>query len=153
MKIYLAGFDVFREDAAAEGNRMKMLCEHYGFTGLFPLDNECSGAEEIFSANMAMIASCDVVAANMNSFRGAEPDSGTAFEVGAAYAMGKKVFCYRQDGRTLREQLGEADAQGYAVEDFGYPLNLMIACSSRIVIGTLEDCLLLLREECGGKEE
>jgi nucleoside 2-deoxyribosyltransferase len=34
-----------------------------------------------------------------------------------------------------------ADTMGYTVEDYGLNLNLMIACSAQIVIGTEEDCL------------
>jgi nucleoside 2-deoxyribosyltransferase len=76
------------------------------------------------------------VLANLNNFRGAEPDSGTAFEVGFAVALGKPVVGYLDDGRTLREQLGGVrDAEGFSVEDFGLPRNLMLACTTRLVVG------------------
>src|SRR3546814_17195676 len=75
---------------------MKDLCSKYGFNGLYPLDNEAprslAGSELalwIYRANIALIQKADLVAANMNAFRGAEPDSGTAFEVGYAVALGK----------------------------------------------------------------
>ncbi len=140
-KIYLAGFSVFADNAVQIGMEMKRLCSEYGFEGLYPLDNECSGAEEIFRANTAMIRECDIVAADMASFRGCEPDSGTAFEVGYACALGKKVYCYIPDGRSLREKFGERDENGYNVEDFGLPLNLMIAVPAKVVCGGLEECL------------
>ena len=38
-KIYLAGSDVFLENAQDEGDRLKKLCKEYGFEGYFPLDN------------------------------------------------------------------------------------------------------------------
>jgi nucleoside 2-deoxyribosyltransferase len=38
--VYLAGFDVFRPDAAAYGASLKVLCDELGFTGIFPLDAE-----------------------------------------------------------------------------------------------------------------
>lgn len=34
--VYLAGFDVFRPDAAAQGQSMKALCARYGLEGLYP---------------------------------------------------------------------------------------------------------------------
>ena len=143
-KIYLAGFDVFSPDAVRKGEEMKALCAEYGFEGLYPLDNVCSGARAIFEANTGMIKECDIIAANMNSFRGSEPDSGTAFELGMGYALGKKLYCYTSDIRTLREKLGEKDENGYQVEDFGLPLNLMIAVPAVISEGGLKECLAMI---------
>ena len=84
--VYLAGFDVFLPDAVAHGQRLKALCATYGFDGLFPLDNtapkDLSGAalaQWIYRENVALIRRADMVMANLNVFRGAEPDSGTAF--------------------------------------------------------------------------
>ncbi|HWK71929.1 MAG TPA: nucleoside 2-deoxyribosyltransferase [Burkholderiaceae bacterium] len=155
--VYLAGFDVFRPDAREWGATMKDLCSKYGFIGLYPLDNEAprslSGSELalwIYRANIALIHEADMVAANMNAFRGAEPDSGTAFEVGYAVALGKPVWTYTDDPRPLVQQIPgirqpvgpvHTDTQGYTIEDFGLNLNLMIACSTQVVIGTVEDCL------------
>lgn len=139
--IYFAGFDVFAPDAAERGEQMKKICKSCGFVGRYPLDNQLTDAAEIFNANIGMIRECDIIAANVNSFRGAEPDSGTCFEIGFAYALGKKIYCYTGDGRTLREKLGETDSSGMNVEDFGYPLNLMLSVPSEIVIGDFEDCI------------
>lgn len=140
-KIYLAGFDVFYPDAQERGERLKQICRNYGFEGLFPLDNVCISAAEIFAANTEMIRKCDIIAANMNAFRGDEPDSGTAFELGYAYAMGKKLYCYLSDIRTLREKIGTEDKDGMIVEDFDLPLNLMISIPAKVVCGEFEDCI------------
>ncbi len=146
-KIYLAGFDVFRQDAAWYGKEMQKLCEKYGFEGLYPLDNTCTAASGIFEANTEMIRRCDIIAANMNDFRGSEPDSGTAFELGYGYALGKTLYCYRSDIRTLRQRLGCTDADGFNVEDFGLSLNLMIAVPSVVVKGGFEDCLKQIKDD------
>ncbi len=156
-KIYLAGFDVFRPDARQWGETLKVLCSKYGFEGLYPLDNipprSLNGPELalwIYRANIALIRQADLVMANLNAFRGAEPDSGTVFEVGYATALGKPVWAYTSDGRPLVQQAAAIrqpgggqyiDTQGYTVEDFGLNLNLMIASSARVVVGTAEDCL------------
>ncbi|MGE4370521.1 MAG: nucleoside 2-deoxyribosyltransferase [Burkholderiaceae bacterium] len=158
--IYLAGFDVFRPDAKAWGETLKMLCAKYGFEGLFPLDNEApaslSGAalaRWIYEANVQLIRRADIVMANVNPFRGAEPDSGTVFEVGYAVALGKPVWAYTEENRSLVEQVAVdrqfgdgpyTDTLGYTVEDFGYSLNLMLACSTQVVHGDVEDCLAQL---------
>ncbi|WP_047287980.1 nucleoside 2-deoxyribosyltransferase [Pseudomonas protegens] len=139
-RIYLAGFDVFRADAPAHGEYLKQLCRAQGLHGLFPLDNQApprltpeATAQWIYRQNLQMIRDCDALLANLNDFRGLEPDSGTAFEVGAAVALGKPVWAYFQGPATLRRQVPHdaagRDAQGFAVEDFNLPRNLMLACS------------------------
>ncbi len=139
-RIYLAGFDVFRADAVEHGRYLKALCAAHGLEGLYPFDNEVTQgltaaetAALICNSNIAMIEGCDGVLANLNPFRGAEPDSGTAFEVGMAVALGKPVWAYFESAGTLREQIRHDaqgfDAEGFQVEDFQLPRNLMLACT------------------------
>ena len=77
--------------------------------------------------------SADAVLANLGRFRGAEPDSGTVFEVGFACALGKPVWAYFAEQQPLIEQVDHDEqgycADGFLVEDFGLPRNLMLACS------------------------
>jgi len=154
-KVYLAGFDVFRTDAAEYGQSLKRLCAQFGFEGLYPLDNAAPPglagralADWICRANLALIEQADYVMANLNPFRGLEPDSGTVFEVGYAVARKKPVWAYTDQMQSLIEQAGVArrdgqvvDAQGYTVEDFGMNLNLMIGCTTQIVQGDARVCL------------
>lgn len=155
LTIYLAGFDVFRPDALAQGEHLKTLCAQQGHTGLYPLDHAlppdlegAAAARWIYEANCALIRRADLVLANLNNFRGHEPDSGTAFEVGYAAALGKPVLGYLDDARPLRAQLGGShDAQGLLVEDFGLPRNLMLAGAATLVRG---DAAAALRALAGG---
>ena len=95
------------------------------------------------------LAEADAVLANLNPFRGAEPDSGTCVEIGYALALGKPIFGYAEDMRPLRERLqavagGDGccrDGEGLAVEDFGLPLNLMLAVPLQLVQGGLAEAL------------
>lgn len=139
-KIYLAGFDVFRMDAIEHGERLKAMCLAVGLEGVYPMDNAlppgCTGqdgAQWICKANLNMLSNADAVVANLDSFRGREPDSGTVFEVGFAVAKGIPVWVYFQDHSTMVEVI-KPDAhglcpEGYLVEDFGLPKNLMLACT------------------------
>ena len=143
-KVYLAGWEVFRPDAIEVGRQLKELCTKYGFEGLYPLDNECDNAKDIYEGNIALIRKSDYVIANVNAFRGYEPDSGTAFEIGYAAALGKQVVAYLSEPRPMIEWV--KDENGYSVEDFGYPVNLMIAMGAEIVTGGAEDALKRLKE-------
>lgn len=140
MKIYIAGPDVFEPDAVSIGRRYKNICAEYGHEGLYPLDNECDSSEEIYKGNIELIDKADAVVANGNEFRG-EMDVGTAFEVGFAAAKGKKIIIYTDDVRPLIEKYGEKDEKGRITENFGKPLNLMLAESSEIICGSFEDAI------------
>lgn len=155
-KIYLAGFDVFRQDPKSWGEGLKRTCAEFGFEGLFPLDNEAPAdlggqalARWIYDANIALLEGADYVMANLDNFRGAEPDSGTCFEVGFAVARDIPVWAYVSDTRPLVEQVpcrtlpdGTAvDESGYIVEDFGLARNLMLSRSSTVIRRDARACL------------
>lgn len=159
MKVYLAGPDVFRPDAEAWADQARALCAQFGHQALIPLDGMQTTAAGIYRANLELIRSADAVLAHLNPFRGAEPDSGTCFEVGFACALGKRLVGYvAEDGTTveravrhfggvLRRVNGRAvDLDGWFVEDFGLPLNLMLAESATIVVGGLTEALARLAD-------
>ncbi|HJW27530.1 MAG TPA: nucleoside 2-deoxyribosyltransferase [Rhodocyclaceae bacterium] len=157
MKLYLAGPDVFRPDALAWAEEARALCAAWGHQALIPLDNEETTAEGIYKANVGLLRAADGVIANLNPFRGLEPDSGTCVEVGFALALGKPVIGHVRDARPLAERVAAAqgsalgmadgrptDRDGLHVENFGLPLNLMLAVPVRIVTGGLKEALAAL---------
>jgi len=143
MRVYIAGPDVFRSDAQVWAESVRALLARHGHQALIPLDGEAVNAGGIYQANVAMIRSADAVLANLNPFRGHEPDSGTCFEVGFAIAQGVPVVAYLSDGRAQKDKIGcniadsPVDANGLHIENFGLPLNLMLAMPCRIVVGDL----------------
>lgn len=153
MKLYLAGPDVFRPDALHWVASARAQCAAAGHEALVPLDDQAATAAAIYANNLRLVAAADCVIANLNPFRGAEPDSGTCVEIGYALALGKRVVGYAADLRPLRQRLAVADAggaccdaAGWKVEDFGLPLNLMLAVPLRLAQGGLEEALGLLAE-------
>ena len=144
MRVYLAGPDIFRPDVGAWAAAAHALLASHGQQALIPIDGTEVTASGIYHANLEMIRSADVVLANLNAFRGHEPDSGTCFEVGFAAAQGKPVIAYLGDGRPQKAKLGQAhsatpvDTDGLHVENFGLPLNLMLATACRVVVGDLD---------------
>ncbi|MGI4814649.1 MAG: nucleoside 2-deoxyribosyltransferase [Janthinobacterium lividum] len=175
LTIYLAGPDVFRVDAIEHGRRLTALCEAYGFSGLYPLDVELAkGAAEtspdaledappdprhaqaqaIYRANIGLLRSADLLMANLQHFRGPEPDSGTVFEVGFAVALGKPVWGYGVPSGKIVDHVPRnaqgRDAHGYLVEDFGHGRNLMLAVPVSFVAGDAAACLAAMREHYRG---
>lgn len=160
LRIYLAGPDVFAPDQVNHGQSVKDTVRAFGYLPLYPLDNEIQSsdnlAKDIFEANRTCIQSCDLVLANLNPFRGSEPDSGTVWEIGYAYALGKPVIGYMNDFSPMTERIGGSvdllyDHDGWHVENFGWPLNLMImnACHT-VVHGELEDALKFVQRNLFG---
>lgn len=158
MKLYFAGPDVFRPDALAWAAAARALCARHGHEALLPLDGDATTASEIYAANVAMIRRADAVLARLSSFRGAEPDSGTCFEVGYAVALGKPVVGYLDSPEPLRDRVARLagplqrcaasgqwrDRDGQAVEDFDLPLNLMLAVPVPCVAGDMTAALARL---------
>jgi nucleoside 2-deoxyribosyltransferase len=159
--VYLAGPSVFRPNAKAHLAELARLCERHGLHPLLPTD-DCGGAMDqplarrIYAANTRMLRSAHGVLADLQEWRGHEPDSGTAFEVGFAAALGLPIVGYGLAGDTYAERVArsrpcERDAHGtlrecesrMAVEDFGMPLNLMLGCSA-ILVNSEEDGIALL---------
>lgn len=154
-KIYIAGFDVFKPDSKQIGAEYKLTCKKYGYEGLYPLDNEIDetwskevAREFIYTKNIELIQKADIIIANANPFRGEELDSGTAFEIGYAKALGKQVVLYMGDVRAYKEKLTykkseTKDTEGMFIEDFDFPLNLMFS-DCKIVKGGFEAALKAL---------
>lgn len=159
-KIYLAGFDVFYENAIEVLNRKKALCEKYGFIGLAPLDNEVDFSQPkskirkiIYEANIKLMHEADILCVNLNAFRHGEPDSGTVFEIGYGVALGKDVYVYLDSDESMLEKTKAHDDKcvykdglwfdqnGLIIEDFDGMFNLMINESTKIINGNLENVL------------
>mmetsp|Transcript_88051 Transcript_88051/g.169452 ORF Transcript_88051/g.169452 Transcript_88051/m.169452 type:complete len:200 (+) Transcript_88051:84-683(+) len=171
LSIYLAGPDVFRNDAVSHLQAMKKQAMEFGFEALSPLDSEvdvhdAAITRTIFDINMEDIDKCDVVVANIDPFRGCCVDDGTAFELGAAYAKGKRIVCYSARAREPLHDRVKADfaRHGEFLEAERFPLvenfpgnkepgpaNLMIVEALRKrgegnIFETYEECLKHLAE-------
>ena len=119
---------------------------------MYPLDNQIDetwskevAREFIYKKNIELIEMCDIVVANANPFRGDELDSGTAFEIGYALALKKKVVIYMDDTRSyLQKSTCKAkkddlvDKDGMFIEDFNFSLNLMFSACSIIEGGFIK---------------
>ena len=142
--VYLAGPDVFLPDAAKIGARKQALCREYGIEGLFPLDTDAAAdgdAAGIFRANVNLLRRADAGLFNLTPFRSPSADPGTVWELGFMYALGKPVFGYSGVRGDFADRVAP---DGYAVERFGLPDNLMVAeavrqSSGAFVTGSKQD--------------
>jgi len=169
LRIYLAGPDCFRADAFEHFGRLKEQAAAFGFEAFSPLDSEVdiNAADivpTIFRINMEDIDKCDIVVANIAPFRGCLVDDGTAFELGAAFAKGKRIVCYTPTAKVPMKQRVEKDfaehgeylqSKAYPrTEDFPGckdpgPVNLMIveavkASKDGAILESYEQCLQFL---------
>src|SRR5580698_82473 len=115
MKIYLAG-PLF---TAAEHNfnaSLARFLESQGFEVWLPQEHEPrrKTAKAIFRMDVEALDWADMVIACMD---GPDPDSGTAWECGYAFARGKPIVCYRTDFRISGDTKGA-------------PYNLMLSASA-----------------------
>lgn len=163
MKAYVAGPDVFREDAREHLEEVRELLSRYDITALIPLDNDetldfsdrVGTAAKIYKANLKMIEAADVVLANIQPFRGDHMDPGTAFEIGYAVALGKPVHVYTTyAGSRLVERIEGVfkdgchfDQSGMLIEDFDMTENLMITVPASSISETIEDAILSIKRE------
>ena len=159
-KIYIAGFDVFLRNAVTDLESKRNLCMEYGYEGLIPFDANIDFSKEdeiirkeIYTANIQMIKDTDIIIANMNNFRHNEPDSGTVFELGFGVALGKEVYIYSSDDRTVVDKTKECDLgvtyedglyydqNNMLIEGFDAKFNIMINESTRFIHGDFESVL------------
>lgn len=122
MKIYFAG-PLF---TAAERRFNDFVCSDlrsYGFEVFNPQEQEVrmeepDWARKVFNTDVEGIDWADVVVANLD---GPDPDSGTCWEMGYAYAKGKPIYWYRTDFRG-------------AGEGSGIPVNIMMWGSAKQIV-------------------
>lgn len=170
-RIYLAGPDVFRPDSARVFEALRAACERLNLLAVPPSDgklpagfdgDDAAQAQRIYEDNIALIRSCDGVAANLAPFRGLEPDSGTVFEVGFAIALGLPVVGYGIPASTYAQRVGaqldcrpdsqgvlRESATGLMVEGLGQRANLMLTRSVVALADDAEDALQRLARRFG----
>ena len=155
-KVYFAGPEVhfptwgIREIAAA-----KATAEAWGVSTSRPGDQlqpDVSGmpdkkakAAAIFKDIVAKMKESDYLIANIEFFRGREPDSGTTFDIGMAHALGLKTYVYSRNKRKniFKDQFAHLDSStgivldpdGRALPEKDSTVNAMISCSSKVLQG------------------
>lgn len=152
-KVYLAGPQVFLPNAEEWFEQAIATCLALDLIALVPLNKSLTGATEIFEYNKTLIRQADCVLADITPFRGSEPDSGTAWEIGFAHALDKPVFMYSKNCLSMRDKalryFGKSGydqceyfPDGMSAEGFGYAVNLMLAKSGQTLKADIDEAVL-----------
>ncbi len=167
--IYIAGPACFYYDGYALWHAQRKKAEYYGFKVVMPTTNALDlthsdpreNADAIFRNCAAAMNESTAIIADLESFRGTEPDGGTLFEMGMAYARGARLYAYTRDKRPMLHKTRAALLKGGRVTDeagrpipyFELPFCPCLTASAEIIEGGFDDALQLLmigveREKC-----
>ncbi len=161
-KVYLSGPSYLLKDGKKRYEEMYELCEKYGFEALrqpeelFSHKSSFTEGRDLALKRSELIKQCDLIIADCNDMYGSvEPFGETAFELGYAYSLNKKLYCFIKDARYCEERFqGEKSMgkSGRLVDKDGITfepqtLNVMLHNPSKIVEGNLEDALKEARKD------
>lgn len=155
--IYIAGPECFYVNGNELLDAMRRKSEALGFEVTLPndkalnLENEDlrKNADTIFENCADSMNHSTAIIADLEAFRGAEPDSGTVYELGMAYARGIRCYGYTRDKRPLVwKNQGVALKDGIVLDETGrklpygdLPFAPTVIGSTKIVEGDYDDCL------------
>lgn len=158
--LYIAGPECFYTYGYDALGAMKARAEALGFGVTLPntdpldLENEDlqKRADSIFANLEKVMLETTAIAADLEAYRGAEPDSGTVYELGMAYAKGAKCYGYTRDKRSFgTKNLNSYLKDGKVTDEFGnnefyqqLPFSPAIIGSTKIVEGDFDDCLKMM---------
>ena len=155
--LYIAGPECFYARGYDLWWAQRKLAEYYGFTVVLPTDTSLKldhpdlrlNAKEIFEDLKVQVRSTTAIIADLEFFRGCEPDGGTVFEIGMIYAKHGRCYGYTRDIRPMAHKNQSARLRdGVIVDQAGWehpygdlPFCPSVIGSTKIVEGGFEDCL------------
>lgn len=158
--LYIAGPACFYPRGYDLWEALRRQAVYYGFQVALPNDNKLKLDHEDLQKNAdAIFANCaesmnrsTAILADLELFRGAEPDGGSIYEIGMAYARGLRCYAYTRDKRPLTHKYQQAYLKdGQAFDQDGRPLpygdlpfSPSVVASCKIVEGSFVDCLKTL---------
>jgi nucleoside 2-deoxyribosyltransferase len=159
--MYIAGPECFYPRGFTQWHGQRKLAEFYGFTVVLPNDYPLKrdhrdlrkNADEIFANLREVIERTDIIVADLENFRGAEPDSGTLFEMGMTYAKGGLLYGYTRDKRPISVKnpfihfngdhaIAGRDDQIHPYADM--PFAPSITATAMLAEGDFHDCLKMV---------
>lgn len=159
-KIYIAGPECFYPNGYDLWDAFGKKAQYYGFGVTMPTTNTLDlthadpreNADEIFRNCAFCMNQSTAIIADLETFRGAEPDGGSLFEIGMAYAQGLRCYGFTRDKRDMTHKYQAAtlqdgvvcDAEGRILSYGNLPFCPSLIGSSKIIEGSFDDALKLL---------
>lgn len=149
-RLYITGPQKYYPNGLAELKMCKTYAELYGFEVINDfsyLENNHIDFEHI---DRNFLDDCDIIIGDVNPFRGGEPESGTVFDLGIAFAKKKRIFTHVKDRRNVihKYPVGHFNEEGKLIDQHGlvfsdgYTLgNLMYMIPGKMVEGGFIECL------------
>lgn len=161
--LYIAGPECFYNRGYSLWYSQKQLAEYYGFNVALPTSTEYKldskdlreNAKEIFRDLIDQVEKTTTIIADLEFFRGCEPDSGTIFEIGWIYSKGGKCYGYTRDLRNMVVKSQNAKLINNKIVDeneklypyYNLPFCSSICASTKLVEGNFENCLKTLMQD------
>lgn len=158
--IYIAGPECFYPNGYELWDAMGKKAEYFGFCVVMPTKNELrldnedlrKNADEIFQNCAKAMNEATAIIADLEQFRGSEPDGGSLFEIGMAYARGLRCYGFTRDKRDMifkHQDISLRDGRAYDGEGRILPYQDTPFCPSligscKLIEGGFDDCLKLL---------
>ena len=157
--LYIAGPECFYENGYELWWAERKLAEFYGIPVVIPTSTPLKGnaedlrdnAFEIFNDLVEKMKATTAIIADLEFFRGSEPDGGTIFEMGWLWAKGGSLYAFSRDCRIMAAKKNNVRLSGDKVVDYdgrvlGYPdlpFCPSISASTKIIEGDFTDALKL----------
>ncbi|MDD3338400.1 MAG: nucleoside 2-deoxyribosyltransferase [Lachnospiraceae bacterium] len=158
--IYIAGPECFYTYGYDMLAAMRVRAEALGFgvtlPNNHPLDLENPDlqkrADSIFADLETIMKETTVIISDLEAYRGSEPDSGTIYEIGMAYAKGARSYGYTRDKRSMATKNQQSylkdgktyDERGNVMPYANLPFAPTIMGSTKIIEGDFDDCIHML---------
>ncbi|SCP97256.1 nucleoside 2-deoxyribosyltransferase [Anaerobium acetethylicum] len=158
--IYIAGPECFYTGGNEILNAMRRRSESFGFSVTLPNDDSLDlshedlrkNADEIFENCAKSMNESTAIIVDLEAFRGSEPDNGSIYEIGMAYARGIRCYGYTRDKRNvLWKNQGAKLVDGIVYDESGrihpyadLPFAPSVIGSTKVVEGDFDDCLKMM---------
>lgn len=158
--LYIAGPACFYPRGYDLWEALRKKATYLGFGVALPNDNKLElnhadlrlNADVIFANCAESMNHTTTIVADLEQFRGSEPDGGTVYEIGMAYARGLRCYGYTRDKRDMVHKHQQTALRGGVACDLGdrpLPYGDLPFCPSlvgacKLVEGSFDDCMKTL---------
>lgn len=154
--VYIAGPEVFYFNGQKRLGAMRAITESAGMNVTLPNDTVIEPQEDPRKMADAILQNCadsmnesTAIIVDLEDFRGTEPDGGSVYELGMAYARGMRCYAYSRDCRPAVEKdwssklttEGVVDQNGWKLAHPYLPFSPTVMGSAKLIEGDYQDAL------------